>query len=202
MSMNRPFVLNSRRRRVRGVFGRYASGLLLAVLLAACSRSESPATAGGEKGGSAGSDDVYSAERVSCALFSLDDAAAVLGVPVSEIKANAQELYPGNQDCNYNGGGLDKLVGFNLSLSPSSQEAATDMAQYRSHLEIAKGVKPFKDDLADGAYSEVEGLGDEALWTAVNGTLSVRKGNLSLQISLPKERDVQRGIAQKILSRL
>jgi len=176
------------------VHGRIAALLLLAVVLTACSRSESPTTAGGGT--------VYSAEQVSCALFSVDDAAAVLGVPAADIKAYAQELYPGNQDCSFNGGGLDKLVSFNLSLAPSSEEAATDMAQYRGHLEIARGVKPFKDDLADGAYSEVEGLGDEALWTAVNGTLSVRKENFSLQITLPKVRDLQRGIAEKILSRL
>ena len=36
----------------------------------------------------------------------------------------------------------------------------------------------------------------------MNGTLTVRRGNLSLQISLPKDREVQVGMAKKILSLL
>ena len=76
------------------------------------------------------------------------------------------------------------------------------MAQYRSHLETARGVKPFKDDAGEGAYTEVDGLGDEALWTGVNGSLAVRKGNLSLQITLPKDQSAQEEVARRFLSRL
>ncbi|MDD3448363.1 MAG: hypothetical protein PHF72_04960 [Gammaproteobacteria bacterium] len=164
--------------------------LPLALILGACSGSTSPGGA------------VYTAEQVSCALFSRDDAAAVLGVPAAAIRATAEELYAGNWDCGFNGGGPDRLVGFNITLSPGVEEAAVDMARYRSHLETASGTRPFREGLAEGAYSEVDGLGDEALWTAVNGTLAVRQGNLSLQIRLPKDRDVQVGMARRILAPL
>ena len=80
--------------------------------------------------------------------------------------------------------------------------AATEMAQYRSHLEVAWGVEPFRDAAGEGAYTDVNGLGDEALWTGVNGSLAVRKGNLSLQISLPKDRSAQETVARTFLSRL
>jgi hypothetical protein len=170
--------------------------LLLPMILGACSQSESSAMAGGLKG------QVYSDEQVNCDLFSREDAAVLLGVPAASIKMASEALYEGNWNCNYNGGGLDKLLSFNLSLSPDVKKAVVEMAQYRGHLEVARGVKPFKEDLANGAYTEIEGLGDEALWTAVNGTLTVRRGNASLQISLPKEREAQVIIAEKLLSRL
>ena len=183
-----------------------ASGLVTPVLIAAavlalvaCSGSESPAQ--GAKRQAPRSGENYTAERISCDLYTVDDAAALLGVPADQIKASSQQNYPGNQDCSYNGGGLDKLIGFNLSLASSSDDAMVEMAQYRDHLKTAKSVQPFKD-VAGEAYEMVAGLGDEALWTPVNGSLTVRKGNLSVQINLPKARDSQRVIAEKILSRL
>lgn len=179
-----------------------AAVFLLALVLAACSRSEAPATAEGGKAGSSGGGKTYTAEGISCELYTVDDAAEVLGTPAEQIKVNAQQLYPGNLNCSFNGGGLDRRVSFNLSISTSSEDAAVEMAQYRDHLVTASRVKPFRDDLTGGPYSPVEGLGDEALWTAVNGSLTVRKGNLSIQINLPKARDLQRGVARKILSRL
>ena len=175
---------------------RQGLALLLSLLLTACSQSDSPAGAGGDKG------PVYTAEQVNCDLLTATDAATLLEVPVSKVKAASEALYEGNWNCSYNGGGLDKLLSFNLSLSPDVQTAMTEMAQYRGHLEIARGVKPFKEEMAKGAYTVIEGLGDEALWTAVNGTLTVRRGNASLQVSLPKERETQVVIAKQLLSRL
>jgi hypothetical protein len=170
--------------------------LMISLALMACSQSEAPAGAEGDKG------PVYTAEQVNCGLFTSTDAAALLDVPVANVKTASEALYEGNWNCSYNGGGLDKLLSFNLSLSPNVQSAMTEMAQYRGHLEVARGVKPFKEDLANGAYTEIEGLGDEALWTAVNGTLTVRRGNASLQISLPKEQETQIAVAKQLLSRL
>ncbi|MEJ2592169.1 MAG: hypothetical protein P8178_12360 [Candidatus Thiodiazotropha sp.] len=184
-----------------GASGLANPALLAAVLLAlaACSGSESPAE--GAKSQAPPSGENYPAERISCDLYTLDDAAALLDVPADQIKVNTQQNYPGNLDCSYNGGGLDRLIAFNLSLASSSDDAMVEMAQYRDHLKTAKSVQPFKD-VAGEAYELVAGLGDEAMWTPVNGSLTVRKGNLSVQINLPKARDSQRGIAEKILSRL
>jgi len=179
------------------VISRYCLTLLLITLvLGACSQSEPAAMAGG------GKSKTYTGDQLNCDLFTQEDAATLFGVPAPQIKVASEVLYEGNWNCSFNGGGLDKLLSFNISFSPKIETAVLEMAQYRSHLEVARGVKPFKDDRAEGAYSEVDGLGDEALWSAVNGTLTVRQGNASLQISLPKTREVQRAIAQTLLSRL
>jgi hypothetical protein len=145
---------------------------------------------------------VYAADKINCSTFTADDAAAILGVPATEIQLDAQELYAGNYLCGYKVESSEKMVSFNISLAKSGQDAANDMAQYRQHLDIAKNTKPFKDNLAKGAYSDISGIGDDALWTDVNGTLMVRKGNLSLQVQLPKEKEAQLKVAQRFLLHL
>lgn len=190
------------RSQVRVGGGRWVAVLLLSMAVGACSDSDSTGKEEGGAGHASGTPAIYSAEKAGCGLFTREDAAAVLGVPAAEVTVDSQELYAGNWNCSFTGGGMDQMVNFNLSLSESSDEAARDMAQYRSHLETARGVKPFKDDAGEGPYSEVAGLGDEALWTGVNSTLAVRKGNLSLQISLPQDRSAQEEVARRFLSRL
>lgn len=179
--------------------------LLLGFALAACSPSETPEKrdSGKEKTVTKSvSPKLYDASRVNCSLLTYDDAAAILGVSAGEIQVESEELYAGNWQCGYKGGSLDKMVSLNISISESVKDAVNNMDQYRGHLQIAKGTEPFKDDLAKGAYSDISGLGDDALWTAANGTLTVRKGNVSLQVQLPKEREAQVKVAEKFLARL
>jgi len=193
-------------------FGRLSSVLatflILGLALGACSQSESPEKkkTGKEKAvakpAEPSKSKLYEASKTNCSMFTKDDAAAILNVPVAEIQATGQELYAGNWQCGYKGGSYEKMVSFNISLSKSVEAAVTDMAQYRDHLGIAKNIKPFKDELKKGAYANITGVGDDALWTAVNGTLTVRKGNVSLQVQLPKEKDMQIKVAKQILSRL
>lgn len=176
----------------------------LGLVLGACSQSETNEADTGKKKTIASSSEpkLHEASRVNCSTFTADDAAAILSVPASEIQADSQELYAGSWLCGYKGANLEKMISFNISISKSVQEAVTDMEQYRGHLEIAKGTEPFKDDLAKGAYSDISGVGDDALWTAANGTLTVRKDNVSLQVQLPKEKDAQIKVAEKFLARL
>jgi hypothetical protein len=175
---------------------------ILGLVFVACSKSENPEADTSKKTPVAKTGKLFAADRVNCSTFTTDDAAAVLGVPAAEIQVDSQELYPGNWMCGYKVGNNDKRVNFNLSLAESVEEAVADMDQYRSHLEIARGTKPFKDDLAPGAFIDISGVGDDALWTAANGTLAVRKGNISIQVQLPSEKDVQIEVAKKFLARL
>jgi hypothetical protein len=77
------------------------------------------------------------------------------------------------------------------------------MAVFRDHLGVARAVLPDAGDATKGApVEEIAGLGDEAIWARVNGTLNVRWGNVTIQVSLPDDRDVQRRIAEKVLEGL
>jgi len=146
---------------------------------------------------------LYTSEQARCDAVTAEDAAGFLGVQVSTVEAKAEELYPGNIQCSFvSGGSYNTMVSFTITISERIDEAAKEMAQYRSHLEVAGGTKPFKDDLARGAYTDIDHLGDEALWTEANRTLTVRKGNVSLQVQTPHDRNAQIGIAKIFLGRL
>ncbi|MBK9236941.1 MAG: hypothetical protein IPO19_13360 [Rhodoferax sp.] len=45
-------------------------------------------------------------------------------------------------------------------------------------------------------------LGDEAVWTDINGTLTVRKANASIQVTLPKAKTDQIKLAQAVVAKL
>jgi hypothetical protein len=92
---------------------------------------------------------------------------------------------------------------FSLQREESVEEAARQMAIFRDHLGVAREVLPDVGDSTKGApVEEIAGLGDEAVWARVNGTLNVRAGNVTIQVSLPEDRDTQRRIAEKILEGL
>ena len=49
---------------------------------------------------------------------------------------------------------------------------------------------------------EITGLGDEALWTRVNGALTVRHANLTMVVTGPSDRRTQSKVAQQVLELL
>ena len=175
-------------------------GCLVGFMLVACSK---PSTTEQNAARTNSTPTLYTVEQVRCDAVSVEDAAAILGVEASAIEARSEELYPGNTQCTFEAGGsLENILSFNISVAETVDEAANEMDQYRSHLEVARETEPFEDDLAEGAYSDIEGLGDEAIWTKANKTLTVRKGNVSLQVLMPNDRDAQVAVVKKFLKKL
>lgn len=129
--------------------------------------------------------------------FTAADAAPLLGVPADTVQADVSELYPGSTMYSFSTADGTHALTFNVTVSESADEAAEDMAQYRSHLRTAAETGPFKGD----ASGEVK-VGDEAVWTEVNGTLTVRKGNVTFQIQMPSEKSEQITIAQALIRKL
>jgi hypothetical protein len=182
-------------------------GLLLLVLAGGCKKTPTPETAPSagraaseEKTSSSGK--VYSPDIARCGGFTAEDAGSILGVPAAQLKVNAQELYAGTGTCSFEGGSPERTVAFTIAVAKSAEEAAGDMASYRSHLEVAGGTAPFKDKLPKGAYSDIMGLGDEGVWTDINKSLNIRKGNVSLLVTLPNDKKAQLKVAEKFLSKL
>ena len=128
---------------------------------------------------------VYSPSMSDCAGFSSADAAKITGVPAAEMKLQVNELYSGNWSCYFEGPSYDKSISFNVTVSESVQDAVDDMVSYRSNLGLAHNVIPGEDQ-STAAYQEVSGVGDEALYTTVNNSLSARKGNIQIQIISPE----------------
>jgi hypothetical protein len=64
------------------------------------------------------------------------------------------------------------------------------------------GETPQYKDLPAGAYSDIGGLGDEAIWTDVNGSLTARKGNITVQVLMPRDKGDQIKVVEAFLAKL
>jgi hypothetical protein len=165
----------------------------------ACKKSQPEGPSGGPQFKTA---KLYKPDMASCNGFTTEDAAGILGLPLKNVKEKSEELYTGNWQCTFESGGLGKTLSFNVSVANSAEEAERNLQQYRAHLETAGSVSPFKENLPKGAYSDVSGLGQEAVWTDINLSLAVRQGNVTIRVTMPKDKSLQIKVAEKFLSKL
>ena len=143
---------------------------------------------------------VYKPDMNNCAGFTAADAGKILGLPASAITAKTEKIHAALWMCTFSAG--RRSVSFSVALAKSAEEAAADMERYRENLEVAAETAPFKDSLPKGAYSEISPLGDENTWTDVNHTLSVRQGNVTIQVQAPADKLEQIKVALAFLKKL
>jgi hypothetical protein len=86
-------------------------------------------------------------------------------------------------------------VTFTVEREESVNDAVIAFQQFRDHVGVAVGVL---GEAGDKAHN-VEGLGDEALWTPVPGGVYARKGRYSVQVNTPSDEQMQIKIAKRIL---
>ncbi len=189
----------------RSAFLALFPALVVSVGLSGCGRKSAEPSAGrsGEQAGkrAASGGTVPLATVKSCAGFSTAAAAEILGIPAADLVDQSQDLYETLRSCSFgNPNDSRQSVIFSLSHDESVEEATAEMASLRSNLELAQNTPAGTS--GDGAYSDISGLGDEALWTAVNGTLNVRRGNIYLQIISPSDKKAQIAVAEKVLAGL
>jgi hypothetical protein len=77
------------------------------------------------------------------------------------------------------------------------------MERYRDNLVVAGETAPWKGKLPKGAYSDLSGpgLGDDAVWTDINGSLTVRKGNVKVQVMTPKGKLPQVNLVEAVVAK-
>lgn len=167
----------------------------LAVLLASCGGNKPSEQPSGAASNAAG------ASTPSCVGITADDAAPFLGVPAAQLTANIEESYKGFWLCSFAQPGGSTSVSFSVKIAGSEKEAASDMEEYRGNLELA-GEQPQWKNLPKGAYSDILGLGDEAVWTDINRSLTVRKGKTTLQVLQPAGKMEQIKVAEAFLKKL
>lgn len=165
------------------------------ILLASCGGGKPSEQASGAPSKAA------SVNPQDCVGITAADAAPFLGVPAAQITANVEESYKGFWLCSFAQPGGSTSVSFSVKVAGSEKEAAKDMEEYRSNLELA-GEQPQWKNLPKGAYSDILGLGDEAVWTDINGSLTVRKGKTTLQVVQPAGKMEQLKVAEAFLKKL
>jgi hypothetical protein len=148
-------------------------------------------------------DKTYQLDPANCAGFTVKDAAPLLGVPAEKVARSAQKVHATLWTCTFSGGQPSKSIVFNIELAKSAKAAAADMERYRENLEVTAGTAPFKNKLPKGAWSDIlgDGLGDENVWTDVNGTFTARKGNITVQVTMPADKIAKIKVAKTVLSK-
>jgi hypothetical protein len=145
----------------------------------------------------------YQVDLANCAGFTAKDAAPLLGVPEAKVARSAQKVHAALWTCSFSGGQPTKMLTFSVEVAKSAKAAAADIEQYRNNLEITAETAPFKNKLPKGAWSEIsgDGLGDETVWTDVNGTFTARKGNITIQVSMPGDKVGKINVGRAVLSK-
>jgi hypothetical protein len=143
---------------------------------------------------------VYKPDMDNCAGFTVTDAAEVMNLPASTITAKTEKKHDGFWMCTFSSD--RKQLRFSIALAESETEASIDMARYRESLELEAGTASFRGRLPRGAWSEILPLGEESTWTDINHTLTVRQGNLTIQVQAPTNKLLQIKLVRAFLKKL
>jgi len=142
-------------------------------------------------------------DAADCAGFTVQDAAPFLGVPAARVVRKAERISKSLVACSFAAGKTVPGVAFSIEIEASAKKAAEQMESYRDNLATAGEAAPWKGKLPKGAYSDImgEGMGDEAVWTDINGALTVRKLNVMVQVTMPKAKLEQIRVAQAVVAK-
>jgi hypothetical protein len=137
-----------------------------------------------------------------CAGFGATQAADILGVPAGSITATSQDITPTARGCEFTGGG--KKISFSLSLEASIDDAKRAIENTKETYVISARAQEGATgkEIKEGAYSDILGVGDEAIWSVTNGAMTVRHKNLIIMVMSPDDKRTQAAIATKILGLL
>ena len=143
---------------------------------------------------------IYKPDMNNCAGFTAADAAEVMNLPASAITARTEKVHAALWMCTFSS--KRTSLSFSVALAESEAEASIDMARYRESLELEGGTASFRGRLPKGAWSEVLPLGEESTWTDITHTLTVRQGNLTIQVQAPMNKLEQIKLVRAFLKKL
>lgn len=175
--------------------------LVVGSLLGSGCRKES--TAGSATESPVATSAAQSAPSGSACGYTTADAASFLGTPAESITAKSEQTTPNLLVCSFTPKGAAEGVSFSLRRDKSAEAAAADYERLKDHL-LSDDVQPAAEEKpGESALIETFGLGDEALWTNTNRTLTVRRGALTVVVMAPRDdRRRQYKVAEVILKRV
>jgi hypothetical protein len=133
-----------------------------------------------------------------CGGFTADEAAVWLKVPAGNVVRDVARGRDGKWACSYSVGKAPAIA-FSVAVAPSAKRAADELERYRDDLATAAETARWKNKLPNGVYSDMFGAGDEGIWTDINGTYTVRRDNVTVQVTLPKGKDDQLRLGKAVV---
>lgn len=184
------------------------AGLIMTIFLTACGGSE--VTKQGAPQAVPESrrqpiDTVDPAKIERCGGFTAEAAARILGVPAGDIQASSHLVYETLRTCSFQSRSQpNKIVSFSLGWEKSAMEAQANMASTRENLGLAKrsiGAVTGSTDKGP-ALQEISGLGDEAYYTSVNNSLTVRVSNVTIMVMNAPDLEAYKLVAGEVIKGL
>jgi len=182
--------------------------LICMVAAGSCGRTAEPDTASSATppaaaATSAGAALVPADAKARCAGFGTAEAAEILGVPPSAVTDRSQDITPISRGCTFRAGD-EQAVNFMLRVDDSIEAATSEFAGLKDTYVIAARAQEAATGkkVAEGAFSDILGVGDEAIWSVTNGSLVVRYRNLTILVISPSDKRAQVAIAKKVLEKL
>ncbi len=140
-----------------------------------------------------------------CAGFTSETAARILGVPAGEIVATNEPLHETLRIYSFRSrSDVRKTIAFSLGWESSAEEAEASMAREREMLGMARrsiGAATGSEDKGP-TLQEISGLGDEAYYTRVNGTLNARLSNVAIQVITAPDLEAYKEVAREVFKGL
>lgn len=177
-----------------------SGGLLSMLVLSAC-QPATPANTATNTGGQNVGVKVGKAPALaanSCDTLTPADLSAIVGIPAEQLAPSVSPLYEGVWTCSF---GKNGEVSFTVTVSSSADKATSDMEEYRNNIETAAAVIP-DGKYPQGAYSDISGVGEEAIYSAVNNSLNARKGAVSILVMSPNDKIKQVNVADAFFKKL
>ncbi len=137
-----------------------------------------------------------------CLGLTAAEAAGLLGVPAEGLKAQRSRLPQGLWQCSFAGADAAQSLAYSVEHASDTQTAQRELARYRHNLEVAGEAPPYRGKLPRGAYSEIADVGDESVWTDVNGSFTFRRGAVTVQVQSPADKLVKIKAGQLLASKL
>lgn len=187
---------------------------LIAVLVVGCGgekgaveTSERPDTVEQPAAGSRQAGKNVDPEKIeNCGGFTVEDAAELIGVPVESVTLRLPE--PMNTEtlktCAFEDEETGRGISYSLTWADSAEEMQEDFEGERQMV----GVAQTSIDAVTGtetespASYEIPGIGDEAFFAAVNGTVVARVGNVRVQVLNAPDLETRKKVAERVASRL
>jgi hypothetical protein len=95
--------------------------------------------------------------------------------------------------------GKTPTIAFSVGVSSTARRASDDLERYRDQLAAQGESATWRGKLPNGVYSDLFGAGDEAVWTDINGTTTVRRDNVTVQFTLPRGKETQVELAKAVV---
>ena len=172
------------------------------VAAAACERSsdQAPSSSATSQGTPPEAGLVSMTAVTSCAGFTPAKAAEILGITAAEVADNSRDQ-GALRFCAY-GSRTDpsKTVSFTLGRRESVAAATASLKRERDALAEAQGAigRVTQSPSSQAASENVQGIGDEAFYSAMNGAIMLRVGNGLAQVMSPADMALKKRVAEEV----